>query len=225
MRASRKRSTESRKLLQCELGVEAEDARAEHALEQLVAPRTDAEALRVRPRDVPEHEDRRARQPLADQPRREREVVVLHQDDRVVASRPPRRPRRRTCWLTALVVLPVLARGRSGARARGGRAARGPRWRSRSSSPSPPRSVSQTRRSRYDSSPGGTRTRSCASTVSRSAEPLPCATQTPEQARITGSSAVTRPLAGCSTAMPPSVVRSWMYGSRLARITTFSPCR
>ena len=34
---------------------------------------------------------------------------------------------------------------------------------------------------------------------SRSAEPLPWATQTPEQARITGSSAVTRPLAGCRT--------------------------
>ena len=41
--------------------------------------------------------------------------------------------------------------------------------------------------------------RSLMSTVSRSAEPLPCATQTPEHARITGSSAVTRPLAGWST--------------------------
>ncbi len=42
---------------------------------------------------------------------------------------------------------------------------------------------------------------------------------------MTGSSAVTRPLAGCRTAMLPSFARSWMYGSRLARITTFSPCR
>jgi hypothetical protein len=35
-----------------------------------------------------------------------------------------------------------------------------------------------------------------ASTTSRSALPLPCAIQVPEQARITGSTAVTRPLAG-----------------------------
>ena len=41
--------------------------------------------------------------------------------------------------------------------------------------------------------------RSCRSTMSRSAEPLPCAIQVPEQARITGSSAVTRPLAGRCT--------------------------
>ncbi len=62
------------------------------------------------------------------------------------------------------------------------------------------------------------------STVSRSAEPLPCATHTPEQARITGSRAVTRPLAGWITLMPPFVF-TCMYGSRLARITMRSPCR
>ena len=44
--------------------------------------------------------------------------------------------------------------------------------------------------------PGGTPTRSCRSTTSRSALPLPCAIQVPEQARITGSTAVTSPLAG-----------------------------
>ena len=47
-------------------------------------------------------------------------------------------------------------------------------------------------------------TRSCASTTSRSALPLPCAIQVPEQARITGSTAVTSPLAGRLTTMPPS---------------------
>ena len=52
------------------------------------------------------------------------------------------------------------------------------------------------------------------STVSRSALPLPCAIQVPEHARITGSSAVTRPLAGCCTRMPSGVL-TWMYGSRL----------
>ena len=44
---------------------------------------------------------------------------------------------------------------------------------------------------------GGTRTRPCASDASTSALPLPCATQVPPHARITGSSAVTSPLAGC----------------------------
>ena len=61
------------------------------------------------------------------------------------------------------------------------------------------------------------------STVSRSAEPLPCAIQVPEQARITGSSAVTRPLAGRCTWMP-SGVRTWMYGSRLETTITSLPC-
>ena len=43
-----------------------------------------AQLLEVRPRDVPERDDRRLRQLLADQLRRQREVVVLHEDDRVV---------------------------------------------------------------------------------------------------------------------------------------------
>ena len=42
---------------------------------------------------------------------------------------------------------------------------------------------------------------SVASTVSRSALPPPCAIQVPEQARMTGSSAVTTPLAGRCTSM------------------------
>ena len=56
---------------------------------------------------------------------------------------------------------------------------------------------------------GGTRTWSLASTTSRSPLPLPCAIQVPEQARMTGSSAVTRPQAGCITFMPPCPSRSW----------------
>ena len=50
--------------------------------------------------------------------------------------------------------------------------------------------------------------RSAASTVSRSALPLPWAIQVPPQARITGSIADTRPLAGIWTVMPPSV---WLW--------------
>ena len=51
--------------------------------------------------------------------------------------------------------------------------------------------------------------RSCLSTVSRSAEPLPCAIHLPRQARITGSSAATRPLAGICSAIEP-LSRLWM---------------
>ena len=44
--------------------VEAEDRAAEHAVEDLLAPRADAERFGVRPGDVPERDDRRARQAL-----------------------------------------------------------------------------------------------------------------------------------------------------------------
>jgi hypothetical protein len=49
-----------------------------------------------------------------------------------------------------------------------------------------------------------------ASTVSRSAVPLPWATQVPPQARTTGSSAETRPLAGICREISPLSVRLWM---------------
>src|SRR5712672_1414428 len=48
------------------LGVKAEDRGAEQSVEDLLAPRADAECFRIWPRDVPEGDDRRARQPLAD---------------------------------------------------------------------------------------------------------------------------------------------------------------
>ena len=52
------------------------------------------------------------------------------------------------------------------------------------------------------------------SPTSRSALPLPWATHTPPHASMIGSSAVTRPLAGCcSTITRPS--RTWLTGSRL----------
>src|SRR5688572_30122475 len=68
-----------------ELRVEAENARAEHSLEHFAAPRTDAELLGVGPGDVPEHDHRGVRQFLAYQRRYQGEVIVLDQDDRVVA--------------------------------------------------------------------------------------------------------------------------------------------
>jgi len=65
--------------------VEPDDAAPQETLEQLLAERADAESLRVGPGDVPEGQDGGARQALADEPRRQREVVVLHQDDGVLA--------------------------------------------------------------------------------------------------------------------------------------------
>ena len=45
-----------------ELDMEADDRAAEQALEDLLAPRADAEDFRIRPRDMPEGDDRRLRQ-------------------------------------------------------------------------------------------------------------------------------------------------------------------
>ena len=139
------------------------------------------------------------RQPLADHPGREREVVVLHEDDRVVGvdlvAHRVGEP-----LVDADVVLPVL-----GAEDRA-------RVRDVAERPEPlvgeavvvavlfALASATLGAAGTTLRPGGTRTRSFASTVSRSALPLPWATQTPEQARITGSSAVTRPLAGWSDA-------------------------
>src|SRR4051812_36643832 len=64
-----------------ELGVKAENAAAEEAIEKLLAPRTDCEGFRIWPRDVPECDDRRRRQFLPDHSWHERQVVVLHQHD------------------------------------------------------------------------------------------------------------------------------------------------
>ena len=67
-----------------ELRVEAQDVAAEEPVEQLDAPRADRERLGIRPRDVPERDDRRVGQALADHARQQREVVVLHENHRVV---------------------------------------------------------------------------------------------------------------------------------------------
>ena len=67
-----------------ELRVEAEDAAAQQAVEHGLGPRADPQPLEVGPGDVPEGDDRGLRQLLADHPRRQREVIVLHEDDRVV---------------------------------------------------------------------------------------------------------------------------------------------
>ena len=68
-------------------GMKAEDRAAEHALENFPPPGADAEGLGVRPGNVPEGQDGRPGQAGANHRRQEREVVVLHQDDRILAAR------------------------------------------------------------------------------------------------------------------------------------------
>ncbi len=63
------------------LRVETEDAAAEEAVEQLIAPRADGERFGIRPRNVPERQDRGVGQSLADHPRQQREVIILDQHD------------------------------------------------------------------------------------------------------------------------------------------------
>ena len=137
MRASRKRSTVSMKFLQWKRVWKPRIVLPSMPSQDLAPPRADAERLRVRPRDVPEGEDGGARQLLADHRRQQREVVVLHQHDRVVAAR-LRDHRVGEALVDVAVVLPVATRGTPAARGPRGTAATGLRWRSRSSSPAPP---------------------------------------------------------------------------------------
>ncbi len=74
-------------VLAVETGVEAQDRRAQHALQDLAPPRADAERFRVGPGDVPEGQDGRVGQLLAHHRGQQREVVVLHQHDGILAAR------------------------------------------------------------------------------------------------------------------------------------------
>src|SRR2546427_2991733 len=51
-------------VLAMKAGMKTQDGAAEHTLQDLASPRADAERFRVRPRDVPEAQDRRAGQSL-----------------------------------------------------------------------------------------------------------------------------------------------------------------
>src|SRR3989344_4280702 len=74
---------------------------------------------------------------------------------------------------------------------------------------------SHTRFSVYLGSSGGTRSVPFASAFCLSAFPLPCASHTPPHATITGSSAVTSPLAGTDHFISFLPTFSCTYGSRL----------
>ena len=90
------------------LGVKSEDAAAKHSLEQFHPPRADCKCLGIGPRDVPEGHDRCVGQPLADELRQERKVVILDEHDRVVGLGFVHY-RLREQPVDLLVVLPVAA--------------------------------------------------------------------------------------------------------------------
>ncbi len=189
------RSTVSRKLLQWILDVEAEQVVAEQPVQDVLAPRADAEHFAVRPRNVPELAHHGIRPRFLHEPRQQREVVVLHEDDRArIADLVDHR-----IGEAAIDALRTAASRLVELRTRVGDVAERPQRVVGAAvvvALSSSSGVSHTRRSVYDGWSGGTATRPRSSTMSRSALPLPCAIHVPPHARITGSSAVTRPLAG-----------------------------
>src|SRR5438132_2086029 len=64
------------------LHVETDQVRAKQAIDQLTLPGTNAECLRIRPRDMPEDGDASVGSLLFDHSGNQREVIVLYQHDR-----------------------------------------------------------------------------------------------------------------------------------------------
>src|SRR5438094_8448867 len=64
------------------LHVEPDEVGAEHAFDDLLLPRTDAEGLEIGPRNVPEDPDTRVRTPRLDDRWQKREMVILDQHER-----------------------------------------------------------------------------------------------------------------------------------------------
>src|SRR5262249_50707713 len=63
--------------------LESDDGAAEETFEQLPAPGTGDVLPRARPRNVPEGNDGRKRQPVANHARRDREVIILDEHERL----------------------------------------------------------------------------------------------------------------------------------------------
>ena len=70
------------KIVTVQLHVEPEQIAAEQTVEDLFLPRANAECFAVGPRDVPEVADDGIGTAPLDDPRQQREVIVLHEDDR-----------------------------------------------------------------------------------------------------------------------------------------------
>src|SRR5437867_2931679 len=63
------------------LDVERQQVVAQQPVEDVVLPRAHAERFAIGPRDVPEVHDDEIRSRVAEQPRQEGEMIVLHEDD------------------------------------------------------------------------------------------------------------------------------------------------
>ena len=68
------------------LDVKAQQIVAEQPVQDVLAPRADAERLAVRPRNVPELADRHVGPRLLDESRQQREVIVLHEHHRAIVA-------------------------------------------------------------------------------------------------------------------------------------------
>ena len=67
------------KIVAVRLNMEADQVRAQQAIQQLALPGADAEGLRIRPGDVPEDSDPGIRPRFLDHAGHQGEVIILHQ--------------------------------------------------------------------------------------------------------------------------------------------------
>ena len=173
--------------------------------EDLAPPRTDAQPIGIRPRNVPEQRGARRRPPLAQPRRDQREMVVLDEDRRVVV-RQFLVDRRSEPVVDGLVRGPVLA---AKLRAHIDQMAQRPqtlRWQTRRNTrrTAPDRATAD-EADRTDCRAARAPCRP-ASTTARSAAPSPYAIHTPSRSRIRASSATATPPASLATVIAPSAV-------------------
>ena len=149
------------------LNVKSDQIRSQQSVHQLPLPRTDAECFRIGPGDMPEDGHACIRPLLLDQPRqaaRNGSPAQAPPDWRVFDLLEHGAANLR---FTVLIELPVRARERSAAYGRYDRAATALRWQTRSSSLLLPPYSAILDAGCSGARPGGTRSRSCASTTSR----------------------------------------------------------
>src|SRR5580698_8893228 len=95
------------KIVAVGLNVEADEIGAKQAVNQLPLPWTDAEGLRIWPRNVPEDSDTGIGPFFFDQPRHKRKVVVLYEDDGIFFVPDFFQQRLGKLRVDVLIVLPV----------------------------------------------------------------------------------------------------------------------
>ena len=90
------------------LNVEADQVRAEQSIHEFALPWTDSESLRIRPGDMPENGHARVGAFVFDHARQQREMIVLHQNERLLRIRDLLEHRIGEFTIDLLVVFPVL---------------------------------------------------------------------------------------------------------------------